>query len=69
MHSYRPVNVLSDLQSHYVNVNRDDVMYTCMFLCGQCAQTHIIGSERDNVKGTVYLCGFCLIKLTRLCTQ
>ena len=33
---YRPVDVLSDVQSRYVNVSRDDDLYTCMFLCGQC---------------------------------
>ena len=67
MHSYRPVNVLSDLQSRYVNVARDDNMYTCMFLCGQCVLKliFIMSSERDNVIGTVYICGFCLIKLMR----
>ena len=45
--SYRPVDVLSDVQSRYVNVARDDDLYTCMFLCGQpYAQTHIMNSEK-----------------------
>ena len=39
------MDVLSDVQSRYVNVARDDDLYTCMFLCGQCAQTHIMNSE------------------------
>ena len=43
IHPYRPVDVLSDVQSQYVNVARDDDMYTCMFLCGQ---THIMNSEK-----------------------
>ena len=58
------MDVLSDVQSQYVIVAKDDDMYTCMFLCGQCVLKHIMNSE-IMLKRTVYICGFCLIKLTR----
>ena len=45
---------------YLVMFNRDDDLYTCMFLCGQCVLKHMMNSE-IMLKGLfTYMTSVCL---------